>query len=330
MKIGILGATGAVGRQMAECILEQLPETEEIRLFASERSVGKNLNTDGLVNRVERFTEERLAGLDYVLGAVSSSLAVSCAPLVRAAGAVFVDNSSAFRLKEDVPLVVPEINGEDALKHHGIIANPNCSTIITLMTVAPIARISPVKKIIASTYQAVSGAGVDGMRELTEEIAAISSGKEFEPSVFPEQIAYNVIPWIGREQEDGYTDEEMKLQYESRKILHLPDLKVSCTCVRVPVYRSHSISFSLECESPITVQEAIGAVDAFPGVEYLRDTFPTPLKSSGKDTVYAGRFRPDHVLDHGIAGWCCGDQIRKGAASNAVGIIRWLEDKKRL
>lgn len=326
MKIGILGATGAVGRQMLQCIDEQLPECEEVRLFASERSRGKTVKWKQETLTIDVLNEENVQGLDYVLGAVSASLAKEYAPLITGAGAVFVDNSRYFRLFDDVPLVVPEINGEDALKHHGIIANPNCSTIITMMAAAPIAKISPITKIIASTYQAVSGAGIEGMRELTEQITAINEGNKVEPHVFPAQIAYNCIPAIGSEQEEGYTSEEMKMQYEGRKILHLPDLRVTCTCVRVPVYRSHSISFSLQCEDPVEPEQAIEAIKAFPGLVYADDFLPMPLDTSDQDLVYVGRIRRDLVFDGGLAVWCCGDQIRKGAASNAVEIIRYLHD----
>ena len=328
MKIAILGATGAVGRQMLECISEQLPEAEEVRLFASERSKGKVISWQGKELTVDVVSEEKLRGIDYVLGAVSASLAKEYLPMIRKAGAVFVDNSSAFRLLDDVPLVVPEINGEDLRNHHGVIANPNCSTIIAMMAVAPIARISPIRKLIASTYQAVSGAGIGGMQELTQQVSDIAEGKEPVPSVFPYQIAFNCIPWIGKPQEAGYTTEEMKMQYEGRKILHLPDLRVSCTCVRVPVYRSHSITFSLQCEKPVTPDEAEAAIRTFPGTVLMEEGVPTPLITSGQDLVYVGRIREDLVFDGGLAGWCCGDQIRKGAASNAVEIIRWLEDRK--
>jgi aspartate-semialdehyde dehydrogenase len=326
MKIGILGATGAVGRQMMECLAEQGIDAEELRLFASPRSTGKILRFKDREIAVGIADEKTLAGLDIVLGAVSADLARETEPLIRKAGAVFIDNSRAFRLRDDVPLVVPEINGADARSHHGIIANPNCSTIITLMAAAPIAKLSPITKLIASTYQAVSGAGIRGLQELTEEVADLSAGKPVTPSVFPAQIAFNCIPYIGSEEQDGYTSEEMKMQNEGRKILHLPDLKVTCTCVRVPVYRSHSISFSLQCERPVSVAEAKEAVRGFAGDRLIEDGYPMPLDTSNQDLVYVGRIRPDLVLDGGLSMFCCGDQIRKGAASNAVQIIRCLQD----
>jgi len=325
MKIGILGATGAVGRQMVECLEEQNIQAEELRLFASSRSIGKLMRFRGQEIAVGIADAQSLSGLDIVLGAVSADLAREMEPLIRKSGAVFIDNSRAFRLRGDVPLVVPEINGADARSHHGIIANPNCSTIITMMAAAPIARLSPITKLIASTYQAVSGAGIRGLQELTEEVADLSSGKPVRPSVFPAQIAFNCIPYIGSEEQDGYTSEEMKMQNEGRKILHLPELKVTCTCVRVPVYRSHSISFSLQCERPVSVAEAKEAVRGFAGDRLIEEGYPMPLDTSNQDLVYVGRIRPDLVFEGGLSMFCCGDQIRKGAASNAVQIIRCLE-----
>lgn len=324
MRIGIAGATGAVGRQMLECLQERNIQADEIRLFASPRSAGTVMEYGGEKLTVTAVGENSFAGLDYVLGAVSADLAVQYAPLIRDAGAVFIDNSSAFRLQNDVPLVVPEINGEDAFEHHGIISNPNCSTIITMMAVAPIHRISPLKKLIASTYQAVSGAGNGGIEELKKETEALAAGEPLEQHVFPKQIAYNCIPLIGSMKDSLYTSEEAKMGNEGRKILHAPDIRVTCTCVRVPVFRSHSISVSLQCADPLTVDRVKQAVGSFPGTVLAEDGYPTPLETSGQDAVYVGRIREDEVFDGGIALWCCGDQIRKGAAANAVGILEYL------
>ena len=324
MRIGILGATGAVGRQMMECLEEQKIIPDDLILLASPRSEGKVLPFAGKELMVHAVNEAWLEGLDYVLGAVDADTSRKWAPAIRNSGAVYIDNSSAFRLEEDIPLVVPEINGADALNHHGIIANPNCSTIITLMAIAPIHQISPIRKVIASTYQAVSGAGMHGIDELEQEVKDIAEGKAVKPSVFPAQIAYNCIPWIGSEKEAGYTSEELKMRNEGRKILHDPDLKVTCTCVRVPVFRSHSISVSVQCARPVSVQEAADAIGRFPGDVLMKDGYPTPLMTSGQDQVYVGRLRPDPVLDGGIALWCCGDQIRKGAAANAVEILDYI------
>lgn len=324
MRIGILGATGAVGRQMMECLEEQKIIPDDLILLASPRSEGKVLPFAGKELMVHAVNEAWLEGLDYVLGAVDADTSRKWAPAIRNSGAVYIDNSSAFRLEEDIPLVVPEINGADALNHHGIIANPNCSTIITLMAIAPIHQISPIRKVIASTYQAVSGAGMHGIDELEQEVKDIAEGKAVKPSIFPAQIAYNCIPWIGSEKEAGYTSEELKMRNEGRKILHNPEMKVTCTCVRVPVFRSHSISVSVECEQPVSVEAAAEAISQFEGDVYLKDGYPMPLNTSGQDKVYVGRLRPDMVFDGGLSLFCCGDQIRKGAAANAVQILAYL------
>lgn len=328
MKIGILGATGAVGRQMLECIEERQLPVEELRVFASERSKGKKLPFAGQELTLEVVSQERLNGLDYVLGAVSNSLSKEYRPLVEKSGAVYIDNSSAFRQEDGVPLVVPEINGQDALDHHGVIANPNCSTAITLMALAPIAKLSPIKAINACTYQAVSGAGMGGISELKDEVTALTKGESVEAKVFPAQIAFNVIADIGSPLENGYTTEEMKMQNEGRKILHLPDLLVTCTCVRVPVYRSHSIAVTVVTEEPVSVEAAEKAIAAFDGDLLVTDHTPTPLENSDKDIVQVGRLRRDLTNPNGLTLWCTGDQIRKGAASNAVQIMEYLESNK--
>lgn len=324
MKIGILGATGAVGRQMLECIEERNIAADEIRLFASARSAGKTLKYKDTDLVIQEADEKAFEGLDYVLGAVSNAYSKQYMPMIKKAGAVYIDNSSAFRLDDDVPLVVPEINGEDALKHNGVIANPNCSTIITMMAVAPIARISPIQKITATTFQAVSGAGIGGFHELNDQVQAIQKGEEPQIKVFPQQIAFNCIAEIGSYNDNGYTTEEMKMQNEGRKILHLPGLKVTCTCVRVPVYRSHSISASVVTEEKVTVDQARQAIAEADGVKLVEDHVPAPLETSNQDIVYVGRIREDLCEEKGLALWCCGDQIRKGAAANAVQIMEYL------
>lgn len=324
MKIGILGATGAVGRQMLECIAERNIDAEEIRVFASSRSAGTEIPFKDQKLTVETVTQERLNGLDFVLGAVSNALSKEYRPMVKEAGAVYIDNSSAFRLEEDVPLVVPEINGEDALKHNGIIANPNCSTIISMMALAPLAKLSPIRAVNASTYQAVSGAGIGGLHELENQVRDLAEGKPAEIKVFPQQIAFNCIAEIGSYTENGYTTEEMKMQNEGRKILHLPQLNVTCTCVRVPVYRSHSISLTAVTEDYVSLDDYKEALNAFDGVRLVEDHVPSPLETSDQDIVYAGRIRRDLCSENGISVWCCGDQIRKGAAANAVQIMEYL------
>ena len=326
--VTILGATGAVGREMIKVLLERDFDPSGIRLLASSRSAGKKVACGGHEFTVAEAKPDSFAGSDIVLGAASNALAKEFAPHIKAAGAVFVDNSSAFRLDADVPLVVPEINPEDVKAHHGVIANPNCSTIISLMALYALARISPVERIIASTYQAVSGAGAGGLRELEAQARAWAAGEELEREVFPHQIAFNLIPQIGSALENGYTTEEMKMQNEGRKILHLPEMKVTCTCVRVPVLRSHSISISARFARKITVEEAREAIAAAPGCRLADDVacgvYPMPLDTSDQDTVFVGRIRPDLTDDNALALWCCGDQIRKGAATNAVQIAELL------
>ena len=323
MKIGILGATGAVGQQMRQCLEERKIDCEELRLLASSRSAGKTVPFMGRNVTIQETTPQSFEGLDYVLGAVEADVAKEMAPFITKAGAVFIDNSSAFRMDPEVPLVVPEINGEDAKNHHGIISNPNCSTIITMMAVAPIHRIAKITRLVASTYQAVSGAGVNGMKELSDEVAALMNNQPVEPKVFPAQIAYNCIPWIGSDTGNGVTTEEAKMGNEGRKILHNPDMKVSCTCVRVPVYRSHSISVSLSCERKVSIREAEEAIRQAEGVKLVEEGYPMPLDTSDQDIVFAGRIREDEAID-GLTVWCCGDQIRKGAATNAVEILEYL------
>lgn len=323
-KVGILGATGAVGREMMKILIEREFPISELHLFASARSAGKVVAWNGKPIQIELASESAFEGLDLVLGAAENDIAKEFAPFIVKSGAIFVDNSSAFRLREDVPLVVPEVNGEDVQKHNGIIANPNCSTIITVTAINALKKLSPIRTMVASTYQAVSGAGAGGPIELAEEVEALRAGNAYEPKVFPYQIAFNLIPQIGGEQQDGYTSEEMKLQNEGRKILHLPELQVSCTCVRVPVVRSHSISVQMHFDRPISVKEARRAIENAPGCKLVdnldKKQYPMPLDTSDQDLVYVGRIRKDLTDENGLCLWCCGDQIRKGAATNAIQI----------
>lgn len=326
--VAILGATGAVGKEMLKILQERDFPVGKLRLLASARSAGTKVPFRGEELVVEEACDEAFSGVDIVLGAAENDIAQRFAPAITAAGAVFIDNSSAFRLHPDVPLVVPEVNGRDVKKHHGIISNPNCSTIITLTAVAALNTLSPIESMVVSTYQAVSGAGAGGPLELATEVEALRTGAPVEPKVFSHQIAYNLIPQIGGEQELGYTSEEMKLQYEGRKILHLPELAVSCTCVRVPVVRSHSISVRLKFADVVSVEQARAAIAAAPGCRLTDDLgqkiYPMPLDTSNQDLVYVGRIRPDLTDERGLCLWCCGDQVRKGAATNAVQIAELL------
>lgn len=329
VNVAILGATGAVGREMIKILEERNFPVNNLKLLASSRSVGKKIPFKGEDLTIELAEDSAFEGMDIVLGAAENDIAKKFAPAIKKAGAVFVDNSSAFRLCDDVPLVVPEINGADALKNNGIIANPNCSTIITLMAISGINRLSKITKMVASTYQAVSGAGIGGFYELENQIKSIMNGEEPEVSVFSHQIAYNLIPQIGGESDtEGYTTEEMKLQNESRKILHLPDLLVSCTCVRVPVMRSHSISVTLQTEDKLDISDVKKAISEAEGcrlVDNLSDNeYPMPLDTSDQNLVFVGRIRKDLTTDNGITLWCCGDQVRKGAAENAIQIAELL------
>ena len=323
-KVGILGATGAVGREMMKILEERKFPVAELRPIASARSAGTKLPFNGGEVEVVAAADSAFEGLDLVLGAAENDIAKQYAPAIVKAGAVFVDNSSAFRLDKDVPLVIPEINPEDVKWHKGIISNPNCTTIVSLVAINALNQLSPIESIVASSYQAVSGAGAGGPIELMAEVDALSRGESYQPKVFQYQIAYNVIPQIGGEAFEGYTSEEMKMQNEGRKILHLPDLKVSCTCVRVPVVRSHSVSIVVRTKEKISVADAKAAIAKAAGCRLVDDLqnkqYPMPLDTSDQDIVFVGRIRDDLTSDNGLNLWCCGDQVRKGAATNTVQI----------
>ncbi len=326
--VAVLGATGAVGQEMISILQERNFPVGKLIPLASARSAGKTIKFKGEDVTIQLACDEAFQGVDIVLGAAENDIAKQFAPAIVAAGAVFVDNSSAFRMDPKVPLVVPEVNPEDVAWHNGIISNPNCSTIITVTAVNALNKLSPIRTMTASTYQAVSGAGAGGPIELMNEVDAIAKGETYEPKIFPYQIAFNLIPQIGGESFEGYTSEEMKMQNEGRKIMHLPELKVTCTCVRVPVVRSHSISVSCHFDRPVTVQEVKDVIATAPGCRLVDDLnnkqYPMPLETSGQDIVYVGRIRPDLTDDCGISLWCCGDQVRKGAATNAIQIAELL------
>ncbi|MBQ3146568.1 MAG: aspartate-semialdehyde dehydrogenase [Oscillospiraceae bacterium] len=329
--VAVLGATGAVGQEMINGLQERKFPVGKLIPLASARSAGKTLKFNGEDVTIQLACEEAFEGVDIVLGAAENDIAQKFAPAIVKAGAVFVDNSSAFRLDPKVPLIVPEVNPEDVKWHNGIISNPNCSTIITMTAVNALNSLSPIRTMTTSTYQAVSGAGAEGPVELMNEVEALREGKTYQPKVFSHQIAYNLIPQIGGEQFEGYTSEEMKMQNEGRKIMHLPELKVSCTCVRVPVIRSHSISVSCHFDIPVTVEQVREVLATAPGVKLVDDLankqYPMPLDTSNQDLVFVGRIRPDLTDDCGICLWCCGDQVRKGAAINAIQIAELLIEK---
>lgn len=326
--IAILGATGAVGQQMLQVLRERNFPVGRLIALGSGRSAGRTVSFGGEEIPVLEASEAAFRGVDIVLGAADNDTALAFAPAIREAGAVFVDNSSAFRQHPDVPLVVPEINGGDVKSHRGIISNPNCTTAIALTAIAPLQALSPILSLTASTYQAVSGAGIEGPAELLQQTAALGRGEQYPPRVFAHQIAYNLIPQIGNQQELGYTAEEMKLQYEGRKILHLPQFTASCTCVRVPVMRSHSVSACIRFEDHVDVAAAREILANAPGCRLLDDLaaneYPMPLAASDQDLVLVGRVRPDLTDSNRLHLWCCGDQLRKGAATNAIQIAELL------
>ncbi|EKY01451.1 aspartate-semialdehyde dehydrogenase [Selenomonas sp. oral taxon 138] len=333
-RVAILGATGAVGQEFLNLIEERKFPFSELRLLASSRSAGKKIAFMGKEYTVEETTADSFAGIDIALfagGAASKEFA----PHAVKAGAVVIDNSSAFRMDPEVPLVVPEVNPEAIRKHKGIIANPNCSTIIMVMGLKPLYDLAKIRRIVVSTYQAVSGAGKEGMAELEEQVAALSAGKDAEANILPVgklpkhyQIAFNLIPQIDVFMDNLYTKEEMKMIDETKKIMKDNTLRITATTVRVPVYRSHAESVNVEFESEISLDAARAALATFPGV-ILRDNpseqeYPMPLFTSGKTDVEIGRLRRDESTDNALNFWICGDQIRKGAALNALQIAEYM------
>lgn len=332
-RVAILGATGVVGTQMRQCLEEHNFPVSELVPLASAKSAGKTLTFKGEEVEVKEAKPEAFDGVDIVLGAAGDGIAKALLPEAAARGAVCVDNSHAFRLDPDVPLVVPEINPEDIQNHpRNIIANPNCATIIGLVPTYPLHKAAGLKRMIVSTYQAASGAGMPGLTELTRELKVLAEGGEVgDTSPFAYQLAMNLIPQIGSFKDEGYTSEEWKMQNEGRKIMHLPQVRVNCTCVRVPIMRSHSESITLEFENPLSPDEAREILSTAPGVKVVDDPanlrYPMPLDTSDQDLVFVGRIRRDLSAADGVNGltfFCCGDQIRKGAATNAVQIAEYL------
>ena len=326
--LAIVGATGAVGIEMLRVLERRDFPVASLRLLASPRSAGKSLSFRGREHTVEPLSEDSFKGIDIALFSAGGGISKEFAPLAVNSGAVVVDNSSAFRMDPKVPLVVPEINAAAVSSHSGILANPNCTTAITLMALHPLHRAFGLQRIIASSYQAVSGTGARAIEELRDQVEAISAGKTFTKEVYPHQIAFNVIPHVESFLDDGYTREEMKMQNEGRRIMDLPDFTASVTCVRVPVYRAHSVAVTALFERPVSLEKAREAISAAPGIRLHDDpanaVYPMPIECSGEDDCRIGRLRIDCALPNALSFWVCGDQLLKGAALNAVQIAELL------
>ncbi|WP_176011609.1 aspartate-semialdehyde dehydrogenase [Victivallis sp. Marseille-Q1083] len=328
--VAVAGATGAVGVEMIKTLEKRNFPVRNLRLLASSRSVGKEMKFKDTAVKVEELTKDSFRGVDIALFSAGGDISKEFAQSVVDSGAVMIDNSSAFRMREDVPLVVPEVNPEDIAGHHGIIANPNCTTIIMLVAVAPLHRARGLKRLVAATYQATSGAGAKGMAELELQTRQLLNGEPIAPKAFAHRIGFNLIPHIDVFNENGYTKEELKMLNESRKMLHLPTLKVSCTCVRVPIFRAHSEALNLEFEREITPEEAREILRGAPGVKLVDDPanrcYPMPVDASEQYDVLVGRIRQDISRDdkRGLDIFVSGDQVLKGAALNAVQIAELL------
>ncbi|MDR3270812.1 MAG: aspartate-semialdehyde dehydrogenase [Peptococcaceae bacterium] len=325
--VAIVGATGAVGQEFLKILSERAFPVEELRLLATKRSAGKEIQWQGRALQVQETTPDSFQGIDIALFAGGSASTEYARPAVDS-GAIVIDNSSSFRLDPQVPLVVPEVNPEDVAWHQGMIANPNCSTIIMAVALKPILALAGIKRVVVSTYQAVSGAGREGIEELEAQVGAWSRGEPLVSQVFPYQIAFNLIPRIDVFGEGGYTKEEWKMVKETRKIFHLPDLAVTATTVRVPVLRSHAESINIETERKVSIEAVRDALAQAAGVVVLddpaQDRYPMPWDCADQDEVFVGRIREDFSCAKGLNLWVVGDQIRKGAATNAVQIAELL------
>jgi len=327
-RVAIVGATGAVGTELIHILEQRRFPVDSLRLFASERSAGKQLRFHDEWLPVETLHANAFKGVEIAFFSAGATRSREFAPHAVRAGALVIDNSSAFRLEPEVPLVIPEINGATAQQHHGIIANPNCSTILMLMALAPLLTLTHIQRIIVATYQAASGAGAQAMQELLEATRAYLQNEPFEPRVLPHPYAFNLFSHNSPVGEDGYNEEERKIMLESRKILNVPELAVSATCIRVPILRAHSESIHLELSHRPPLPTIREAYRAFPGVQLVddraRNHFPMPIEATGRDEVLVGRLREDHALPNGLALFACGDQLRKGAALNAIQIAELL------
>ena len=331
MKVAIVGVSGAVGQEFLRVLDEQNFPIDELLLFGSERSAGRTYRFRGQDYTVQllRDEPEDYRGVDFAFVSAGASVSKKYADVITKHGAVMIDNSSAFRMDPDVPLVVPEVNGDDAFNApRGVIANPNCTTIIMVVALKPLNEISPIKRVHVATYQAASGAGASAMAELENQYAEIVAGKEPTVEKFAYQLAYNLIPHVDVFLDNDYTKEEMKMFNETRKIMHAPDLSVSATCVRVPVSRAHSEAVWVETERPVSVAEAREAFSKAEGLvvvdEPAEKKYPMPLFAAGTDPVFLGRLREDVANPNGLTFWLVGDQIKKGAALNAVQIAQYM------
>ncbi len=328
LHVAIVGATGAVGIEMIKTLEKRNFPVGKLTLLASARSAGKTLPFRGENIVIAELREDSFTGVDIALFSAGASISKKFAPFAVQAGAVIVDNSSAFRMDPDVPLVVPEINGADIKKNRGIIANPNCTTAITLMALHPLHKEFRVRRIFAASYQAVSGTGAQAIEELRNQVHAIVNGQPVKKEVYPHQIAFNVLPHVDSFLDTGYTKEEMKMQNEGRRIMHHPTFKASVTCVRVPVYRAHSVAVNAEFEKPVSLKDARAVLAKAPGLDVVDEPskaeYPLPLYVAEHDNCQVGRLRLDCALDNGLAFWVAGDQLLKGAALNAVQIAELI------
>jgi len=328
LHVAVAGATGAVGIEMIKTLEKRHFPISNLTLLASARSTGKKLKYNGSEIPVKELTKSVFAGIDIALFSAGSSISKQFAPIAAQEGCVVIDNSSAFRMDEKVPLVIPEINAMDVKKHNGIIANPNCTTAVTLMALYPLHQAFHVKRIFAASYQAVSGTGAKAIEELSRQIRESLNGGHITKEVYPHQIAFNVLPHVDSFLDNGYTKEEMKMQNEGRKIMHHPTFRASVTCVRVPVYRAHSVAVNAEFERPVTVASAREVLLKAPGLQVIDDPakneYPQPLYQAEQYDCAVGRIRQDCALENGLAFWVSGDQLLKGAALNAVQIAEEL------
>jgi aspartate-semialdehyde dehydrogenase len=326
--IAVVGATGAVGIEMLRVLERRAFPIASVRVFGSKRSAGKLVTFQDEKISVSELTHHSFRGIDIALFSAGTRVAREFAPIARDSGAVVIDNSSTFRMESDVPLVIPEINGDDVKLHRGIIANPNCTTAVALMAIYPLHRVFNVTRVFASSYQAVSGSGARAIVELERQVRAFAENQPVAVEVYPHPIAFNVLPHVDVFLDGGYTKEEMKMQNEGRRIMHHPDFRASVTCVRVPVYRAHSVAVSAEFSKPISLERAREVLAKAPGLELVdepaRNRYPMPLRVAGKDNCEVGRIRRDCALENGLAFWVSGDQLLKGAALNAVQIAELL------